>query len=159
MTVKEASEKFNISKEKIRDLCRESQNGSITYIKANKKVYWNIDDDTKVIMTKDQIMYSLLQLLKYKNNPNDVISHKTFPNDEISVVIFDYLCALGYVGARETTVTTLKDCLDTISLTEEGINALLSPTQKKQNNNIKSIEFPFNNNGKINMSLVNLGVG
>lgn len=47
MTVKEASEKFNISREEIRKLCRESQNSIVKYVKANKNVYWDIDDDTK----------------------------------------------------------------------------------------------------------------
>ncbi len=158
MTVKEASEKFNIPKEKIRELCRDSQNGPIVYIKANKNIRWYIDDDTKIIMTKDQIFYSLLQLLKYKNNSNYVISHRTFSNDNISTIIFDYLCDLGYVSKRGLTVCSLIDCLNTISLTEEGINALLNPMQKKRCENAKPVKFSTNINVNINSGLVNLAV-
>jgi len=156
MTVKEASEKFNISRDEIRKLCRESQNSIVKYVKANKNVYWDIDDDTKVIMTKEQILHSLLQLLKYKNNPNNVVSRRTFPNDEISIMVFDYLSTLGYVSARESNSITLMECLKTIALTEEGFNALLIPMIKKQKGNINPVMFAFDNNITINTGLVNL---
>lgn len=154
MTVKEANEKFNVSKDEIRKLCRESKEGPVIYIKATKSAIWNIDDNTEIIMTKSQITYSLLQLLKHKNNPNCITSHLTFPNDEISVIVFDYLCSLGYVGVREEKISTLNGCLDNIALTEDGLNALLNPIQTKRNKKIEQININFTNS--LNVGLVNV---
>lgn len=156
MTVKEASDRFNISKDEIRKLCRESQEGPIIYVRASKNIIWNIDDDTKIIMKKSQIFYSLLELLKHKNNPYNITSRRTFPNDEISVIVFDYLCSIGYVGVRNSNVTTLTECLSSISLTDEGLSALLSPAQRKQNENVKPVIFNINNNFSVNAGLVNI---
>lgn len=145
MTVIKASEKFFIPKNTIYKLCRDSQKGPIKYINAIKKKSWEIDDSTTVIMTKEQIQFSLLQILKYKNNPNVVVSCKTFPERDVYLV-FDYLCCLGFVSKRNCNSISLEDCLSNVKLTEEGIDLLTSVFDEQK---IKTININFQNTNNI----------
>ena len=146
MTIQKASEKFNISKSTLYKLCKESQSGSIKYVIATKNGTWNIDDGTVLIMTKEQIRFSLFQILKYKNNPNiKNVSRRTFPEKNV-YVIFDYLCCLGFISRRNNESLSLEQCLLNVQLTDEGINSVISTLNEKKMKTINIININNSNN-------------
>lgn len=149
MTIKDASQKFGLTKDTLYKLCRESKAGHIKFVNAIKNICWEISDDTEVIMTKEQIRFSLVQILKYKNNSQCVLSRKTFP-DKRESKIFDYLCELGFISKRKNSSYSLEECMADVQLTDEGIDFILQPIQSHIGNNVKSVSIiSLNNTNKI----------
>lgn len=70
MTTKEASDKFNLSEGTIRTLCK---NGKILGVTKHNRCYV-IPDDTAIIVKDSDVRVLLHRLLKYKNNPNSILS-------------------------------------------------------------------------------------
>lgn len=76
MTIREASKKFNLEEKEIRNRQRNDMIPGI--YKEGKNIV--IPDNTEIIPSKKEIQSFLLQILKYRNNNNIVISRKLCPD-------------------------------------------------------------------------------
>ncbi len=137
MTVKEASENFGLSKDLIRKLCRESQKGDIKYIQSVKLNGKWVLNDPDIILTKSQIQNILLQIIRFKNNPNSAISRRCFPTDDILKTAIKDLCRLGFV--TECDGENYRELFGTVMITEEGITYLVDKKSEQTITNAPAI--------------------
>lgn|GEM_PF-5177999 len=153
MTVKEASQKFSLSADTIRKMCKLSDEDGIEYIKATKnKGRWKIADDTSIIMSKAQIRAVLYQILKYKNNNQHAISRRWFQDKKTENAILDHLYKLGFITYRHKNAQKqISISLDITMLTDEGFTLVLNKGQEKVISNAPTINIVIfeNKNGLI----------
>lgn len=149
MTIKKAKERFGIDDKTLQKLCRDSRAENIPYIEAVKiNNKWIIDDNTNIIITKQQITDVLYQLLKYKNNKNATISRRCFPNDEVLYMTYKKLYSLGFVTQGLSNFTNLDQLFSMLMVTEEGFDFLFKNKSRNRIDDLPPIQI-FNFNTKI----------
>lgn len=127
MTTAEACVRFNIDKNELSN--RIKANMVIGIRKDGRSIV--IPDDTLIIPSKMDIKAFLLQILKYKNNPNITISREHFPQEDSLMAVLDYLYRRGFIG-EYSCATSIQSTFDTISLTDSGISYILGEGVSKK---------------------------
>lgn len=145
MTVKEASQKFNINEKEIR---KRNKDGMIlgTYKEGVKII---IPDNTTIIPSKNDIKAFLFQILKYKNTPNIAINRSLCPDEVSLYVLFDFLYKAGYIG-EATFTKNIKQLFDSIILTDKSIQLIIG-----ENNSKKLNDYIFQNLN-VQFAIINL---
>lgn len=153
MTTKQAENKFGFSRSQIRMLCKEN------LIPDSKKLptaRWDIPDDLKIILSKDNINLVLEEILKIKNfGENYPINRSVFPDQEKCECVMDYLYRLGMIGEYNINLG-----LNSIQLTDRGFQMLFNNGTMKTNSSC-TVDFHFslaeNINGQIGVSNIQSG--
>ena len=112
MTTAQASECFHIDTKEIRTLCKEKLIPDAYRFKGK----YVIPDDTKVILSKNQIRMILLHLLKYLNSDKHLLPELL--NDEIKrSCVLECLYHLGFITYESLS-------LEKVRITDEGFSFL-----------------------------------
>lgn len=129
MTTAEACKKFNLTKS---ELDKRRKAGMI-YPRPSKGEdgRYIISDETEIIPSQMDIVTFLLQILKYKNNPNIVISRQLCPGDQELKAVLNYLYHRGFIG-EYTYSPDIAEAFDTVSLTDGGFAYILGGAREKQ---------------------------
>lgn len=144
MTTKEASTNFNIPEKIIRALCKE---GKIKGAKKENGKY-EIPNGTVMIITDETARAFLYQLLKYKNNPELVLSSAGCDSEQKMEVWQEYLVNQGLVSYCEKK-KKLKDLLDAVQITDKGLQFLFG---KNSYNILVNLKPTIN----VNIGLINV---
>ena len=150
MTIKEASERFGIDEKEI----KKRKNDSMIIGIHKKGKYLIIPDNTLIIPSKNDIRCFLFEILKHKNNPNNVFSRRLCPDIKSFQILLKYLYDRGFIGDYifDENIT---QTLTTIMLTDEGINYVIGNANINKMNNYNI--FPLKINPSINIGLINIG--
>lgn len=139
MTIREASKKFNLEEKEIRNRQRNDMIPGI--YKEDKNIV--IPDNTEIIPSKKEIQSFLLQILKYRNNNNIVISRKLCPDQPTLEALMRYLYKRGFIGKYDES-NTEHDLISKVQLTEEGIEYVLGKNNYITINNTITIPLTVN---------------
>lgn len=149
MTVKEASEKFGIDEKEIRKRKKDEMIIGAKTIKHRIV----IPDDTKIIPAKQDIICFLYEIIKYKNNPQIIISRRLCPELEDLKIMIEYLYKRGYIGEYNICDEFI-EMFSSLNLTEEGLEIVIGSAQI---NKIKSYSLnPISINPQVRIGLINL---
>lgn len=151
MTIKEASKKFNLDEEEIRK--RKRDNMILGVYKDGRNVI--IPDDTEIIPSKKDIQSFLLQILKYRNNINTVISRKLCPDKSTLDALMRYLFKRGFIGTYDELFSD-DDLFSKVQLTDEGFEYIFSENHYKSIN--RTISIPLTVNLGINVDNIKFGL-
>lgn len=121
MTVKEASILFGKDESRIRESIKE---GMVPGIRKAKGRYV-IPDDTKIIPSKMDIRFFLLEVIKFKNNPNVVISRSSFPDVDSLSALLELVYRLGFIGEYSLNDMDVQTAFKVIQLTDKGLELLV----------------------------------
>lgn len=136
MTVKEAADKFNLEEKEIRK--RRKDEMIIGLRKADRRLI--IPDDTTIIPSKKEIQSFLLQILKFKNDRNYVISRELCSDANSLNNIVTYLFKRGFIGEVESD-SDIIHLFSKIKVTESGFDYVVKG----------NINFTTNSNATINI--------
>ncbi len=144
MTTKEAEGSFNIPEKAIRKLCKEGK------IKGAKKINgkYEIPNDMVMIITDEAARAFLYQLLKYKNNPELILSSAGSDDEQKIELWREYLINQGLVS-KCGKKKQLKDLLDAIQITDKGLEFLFGKNSYK-------ILVNLNPTVNVNIGLINV---
>lgn len=142
MNTTEAERKTGVNRKTIQKICKDGY----VYGAVKPGREWIIPDDTNIILTKEQIAYVLMQIIKRKNNPSAAVSNRLFPDHETRVCILQLLYKLGLVGNEPDEAIITDEILNNITLTDDGLELLF--TKKR------SLTLPIS----INILSVNAGI-
>ena len=135
MTTKEAGVRFGIDAKKISELCKKELIIPKPFKENNK---WNISETTTLVLTEEQILQMLHNLLLLKNNPHQAISWEEYADRKRE--IFDLLSKLGFTTEYHNFDSD--EWMQKIQLTEKGFKMLF----KNGNKLIDKIGININNN-------------
>ena len=119
MNTKEASMLFGIPEKEVRRLCNENKIAGVKLVKRR----YEIPDETLMIITDNNAKAFLFQLLKYKNNPNLVLSVKGFDTVEKRRIWHTYLQNQGYISLCPFVEDT-RQWLSNMTITDDGLKEL-----------------------------------
>lgn len=117
MTVKEAADKLNLDEKEVRK--RRKDNMIIGLRKVNGRLI--IPDDTAIIPSKKEIQAFLVQILKFKNDSNYVISRELCPDANSLNNIVTYLFKRGFIGEVKSD-SNIAHLFSRIKVTESGFD-------------------------------------
>ncbi len=149
MTVKEASKKFRLSENSIRQAIKQEL---IPNIYKNGRFYI-IPDDIELILSVSQIKHILYQKLKLNNDSNVAISNILTTDLMKTCAVFRLLYHLGYIDDINdfNNAKSSKDIIRNCRLTEEGFNFIIGK-------NIRNLQlnFCFQPTISVKVGLVNI---
>lgn len=153
MTTKQASDTFCIPVRTIRDLCRQNK---IADVVKNGREYI-IPDDTPVIITDDKAKAFLLQLLKFKNNPDIVLSQCGIDSEQKGRTFLRYLLSQNLIGECDYC-DDYRQLLRNMQITDHGFDFLLGSIAKEPKSININIEVSNNVNNNANIGLISAGL-
>lgn len=119
MNTKEASAIFNIPEKELRRLCKENKVSGAKLVKGK----YEIPDDTLMIITDENAKAFLFQLLKFKNNPDLVLSYKGFDTVEKRHIWHSYLLNQGFISLCSFIGDT-RNWLNNMTITDDGLGEI-----------------------------------
>lgn len=155
MNTKEAAEKFKID---VREVRKRKKDGMILEVRMVKGRIF-IPDDTEIIPSKQDIQAFLLEILKYKNNPNITVSRKLCPDEKSLKTVVNYIYKRGFVGEFKFK-TNIRDLFQNLNLTDEGLAYVIGASRLNQITkcSINPITInPITISPKLNIGLMNIG--
>ncbi len=149
MTTNQASAIFGIDPKEVRKRIKDNM---VNYTRE-RRIYI-IPDNTKILPSKQQIQAFLFQIIKYKNNPNIVISRNLCPNEETLKAVVEYLYNNGYIGdySFESDIVKL---FDGIMLTDKAFDFVFTAKSITKINVPIELNMPITLN--INLNLIRIG--
>ena len=120
MTVKEASEKFNIDEKEIR---KRNKDGMILGVRKDGR-HIVIPNDTIIIPAKKEIQSLLLQIIKLKNCDAYPINRKVCLNEAMLKAIITYLYERGFIEEIKFE-SDIKDLFHKIRITDDGFDYVI----------------------------------
>lgn len=148
MTIKQAAIKFGKSENQIRAIIKD---GLLNAHKEKGRLI--ISDNIEIIITKSEIQSFLLQIIKYKNNEQYVISRASCPSFNELKILARYLYEKGFIGKLDTYSDEI-EFFKNVKLTETGFDFALGTIAKKTKSNIKFAIIPSMN---VNIGLADVG--
>ncbi|MCQ2471978.1 MAG: hypothetical protein MJ147_08080 [Clostridia bacterium] len=118
MTVKEAANKLSLEEKEIR---KRRKDGMIIGLKKLPNGRLFIPEDTKIIPSKIEVKSFILQILKFKNDMNYIISRELCADNDSLNDLISYLYKRGFIG-QVGFYNNIMELFSIIKVTEKGFD-------------------------------------